>query len=130
MTGTIQRQIDEVENIIDSADIILGNFEKVRTGFSVIFKSTVSDHGGDSETRSFSEIVNPHKKRMINSLKNYQTAKQSMKIKMRLEIIYKKPDYGFDGEVSYQYHKAHLSGKLIKTITKTNLESTIEELLE
>ena len=66
---------------------------------------------------------------MIVSLKKNQTEKQSMNIKMRLEIIYKKPDYGFDGEVSYQYHKAHLSGKLIKTITKTKLESTIEELL-
>ena len=133
-TGRLKREADEnarrAKDVVDSADIVIGDLEKVRTKIEIKFKK---QHDGP-ETRSFHELIAKQRARIYNAVSQALERKQSMKIKMRLELTYKKPNPGFDGDMEYEVKPGHLANLRVHQITKASikkgLDQQISEMIE
>ena len=76
------------------------DLKQVRTGVALTF-----NRHDDGKTKSFRELLAMHRPRMLTAMQEALETKHAMKIKLRVDITYKKIIEGFDGEKEETQYK-------------------------
>ena len=119
MTGRLTRERDEINGI----EIEKGDLEKVRTKISLKFKKN------NDGKMSIMELVKHHKSSLVAAVREASDRKTSMKIRLRLNITYVKPDEHFDGEVDQKEMQAAMLSDT-DSINKSDTHQKTNQMLE
>ena len=96
ITGRLDRERDALHGV----SVFKDDLKKVRAGIALTF-----NRHNDGKTKSCRELMVMHRPRMLMAIQEALETKKSMKIKLRVDITYKKIVEGFDGENKSKLHK-------------------------
>ena len=85
--------LDRERDALHGVSVFKDDLKKVRTGIALTFNKH-----NDGKTKSFRELMAMRRPRMPTAIQEALETKQSMKIKLRVDITYKKIIEGLDGE--------------------------------
>ena len=96
ITGRLDRERDALHGV----SVFKDDLKKVRTGIALSFNKH-----NDGKTKSFRELMAMHRPRMLTATQEALETKKCMKIKLSVDITYKKIVEGFDGEKKSKHYK-------------------------
>jgi hypothetical protein len=96
----IASRLERERGALHGVSVFKDDLKKVRTGIVLIFNKH-----NDGKTKSFGELMAMYRPRMLMAIQEALETKKSMKIKLRVDITYKKIVEGFDGEKKSKHYK-------------------------
>ena len=96
ITSRLERERDALHGV----SVFKDDLKKVRAGIALTF-----NRHNDGKTKSCRELMVMHRPRMLMAIQEALETKKSMKIKLRVDITYKKIVEGFDGENKSKLYK-------------------------
>ena len=114
LIGILAREKDA----FDGLEIERGDLGQVRTRVSFNFKKH-----NDGISKSLIELINTHKTIMVAATKGAIENKESMKIRLRLNVSYVKPIEHVDGNIEYKEISSVMISKPSEVV-KTNVHQT------
>ena len=107
------------------ASVFKDDLKKVRNGIALSFNKH-----NDGKTKSFRELMARRRPRMLTAIQDALETKKSMKIKLRVDIAYKKIIEGFDGQKEEQTLQAPISTNNAVTATGCNMKQVVYKLID
>ena len=121
----ITSRLDRERDALHGVSVFKDDLKKVRAGIALTFNKH-----NDGKTKSFRELMAMHRPRMLTAIQEALETKKSMKIKLRVDITYKKIVEGFDGEKEEQTLQAPISTNNAVTVTSGNMKQVLHKLID
>ena len=121
ITSRLERERDALHGV----SVFKDDLKKVRAGIALTFNKH-----NDNKTKCFRELMAMHRPRMLTAIQEALETKRSMKIKLRVDITYKKVVEGFDGEKEETTLQAPISTMNAVTITSGNMKQMLDKLID